>query len=95
MITGSVNARFEIVIKVHVEDSARQEHEVETVLDTGFTGSLTLPPSVIPNLNLPWRSRSSAVLANGNDQLGRLASVHSDSADRQCSSSRNGAFGGT
>jgi clan AA aspartic protease len=66
MITGSVNARFEIVIKVPVQDSTRREHEVEAVLDTGFTGSLTLPPSVIANLNLPWRSRSSAVLANGN-----------------------------
>jgi predicted aspartyl protease len=66
MITGLVNARFENVIKVPVQDSTRRDHEVEAILDTGFTGSLTLPPSLIASLSLPWRSRSSAVLANGN-----------------------------
>lgn len=66
MITGIVNARYEMVIKVPVQNSAGQEQEVEAVLDSGFTGSLTLPPSLIASLNLPWRSRSSAILANGN-----------------------------
>jgi clan AA aspartic protease len=66
MITGTVNARYEMVIKVPVRNSAGQEQEVEAVLDSGFTGSLTLPPSLIARLGLPWRSRSSAILANGN-----------------------------
>ncbi len=39
---------------------------METILDTGFNGSLTLPPSLIASLGLPWRSRTSAILANGN-----------------------------
>jgi clan AA aspartic protease len=64
MITGTVNGRFEMVIKLPVRDSVGQEHEIEAILDTGFTGSLTLPPSLIGSLNLPWRSRSSAILAN-------------------------------
>ena len=66
MITGIVNARYEMVIKVPVRNSAGQEQEVEAVLDSGFTGSLTLPPMLIATLGLPWRSRSSAILANGN-----------------------------
>ena len=66
MITGIVNARYEMVIKVPVRNSAGQEQEVEAVLDSGFTGSLTLPPLLIATLGLPWRSRSSAILANGN-----------------------------
>ena len=69
MITGTVNGQFEIVIQLRVRDSAGQEHEVEAILDTGFTGSLTLPPSLISRLGLLWRSSSSAVLANGNVEL--------------------------
>src|SRR5581483_4920953 len=42
-----------------------QEQEVEALLDTGFTGSLTLPPALIANLGLPWVSREDAILANG------------------------------
>jgi clan AA aspartic protease len=68
MITGTVNARHEVVIRVPVRNPAGQELEVEAILDTGFTGSLTLPPSLIASLGLPWRSRSSATLANGNIQ---------------------------
>ena len=66
MISGTVNARYEVEIKLPIQNSAGQEHEIEAVLDTGFTGSLTLPPSVIAILHLPWHSRSSAILANGN-----------------------------
>jgi clan AA aspartic protease len=65
MITGTVNARYEIVIKLPVRDSAGQEQEVEAVLDSGFTGALTLPPALIAHLGLPWRSNSNAILANG------------------------------
>lgn len=66
MITGTVNRRHEVVIRLPVLDSAAQEHEIETILDTGFTGSLTLPPSLIEHMGLSWRSRTSAILANGN-----------------------------
>jgi len=66
MITGTVNSRYEMVIKLAVRNSAGQDQEVEAVLDSGFTGSLTLPPSIMASLGLAWRSRSSAILANGN-----------------------------
>jgi clan AA aspartic protease len=65
MIVGAVNARYEIVIKVPLIDSAGQSQEVETMLDTGFNGSLTLPPTLVAKFGLPWRSRTSAVLATG------------------------------
>ncbi len=65
MVTGTVNARYEMMIKLPVRNSAGQYQEIEAVLDSGFTGSLTLPPSLIASLGLPWRSHSSAVLANG------------------------------
>jgi clan AA aspartic protease len=65
MITGAVNSRHEILIRLAVRDSKGREQEVEAILDTGFTGSLTLPTAVIAGLGLPWRSRSYAVLATG------------------------------
>lgn len=66
MIAGTVNRRHEAVLTIPVCDSTRQAHKIEAVLDTGFTGSLTLPPSLIESMGLAWRSRSSAILANGN-----------------------------
>ena len=85
MITGTVNRRHEVVITLLVRDSTRQEHEIESILDTGFTGSLTLPPSLIESLGLVWRSRSSAILANGNIEEFDLyvAAVIWDAHERQ------------
>jgi len=37
------------------------------VLDTGYTGSLTLPSDVVTALDLPFRGRGSAVLADGSE----------------------------
>lgn len=66
MIIGIVNARHELRIQLRVRSPSGQEQDVETLLDTGFNGSLTLPPSVILSLGLPWISRGTAILANGN-----------------------------
>ena len=65
MITGTVNARPEILIRLPVYDAAGVEQEIETILDTGFNGALTLPPALIASLGLSWRSQSYAILANG------------------------------
>jgi clan AA aspartic protease len=65
MITGIVNARHEIAIRLPVRRAAGSEQEIEAILDTGFNGALTLPPGLIAGLGLSWRSRSSAILANG------------------------------
>jgi clan AA aspartic protease len=65
MITGTVNARHEIVIRIAVRNAAGTEQEVEAILDTGFNGSLTLPPALIVSLGLTWVTRGSAILADG------------------------------
>jgi predicted aspartyl protease len=66
MIRGTVNARLEAMIRLTVESAGGPGEEIEAVVDTGFNGSLTLPPTVIARLGLAWRSRGSAILANGN-----------------------------
>lgn len=65
MILGVISAHREATIRLPVRDADGQEQEIESILDTGFTGSLTLPPTVITALGLPWRTRGLAVLANG------------------------------
>jgi predicted aspartyl protease len=65
MITGRVNVRHEIAIRIPVRKAGGQEQEIEAILDTGFTGALTLPPTLIASMGLTWRSRGEAILANG------------------------------
>jgi clan AA aspartic protease len=42
-----------------------REQEVEAVIDSGYTGALTLPPALITSLDLRWRSADRATLADG------------------------------
>jgi predicted aspartyl protease len=69
MIIGVVNAHYEATIRLPVRDTTGQEHEIAALLDTGFNGSLTLPPATIAALGLSWRTRGLIVLANGTDDL--------------------------
>jgi len=39
--------------------------EVEAVVDTGFTGTLCLPPDIMRSLSMPFVGRGVAVLADG------------------------------
>ena len=69
MITGEVSAYREAVISVSVRGSGDREQEIDAVLDTGFTGFLTLPAPIIRYLDLPWHRRGRAMLADGTDSL--------------------------
>jgi clan AA aspartic protease len=65
MITGVVNEFREATVRLIVLDRDGNERTVETILDTGFNGSLTLPLDLVAALRLRRRSRSIAVLADG------------------------------
>ncbi|MBM4254626.1 MAG: clan AA aspartic protease [Deltaproteobacteria bacterium] len=70
MIAGSMNAyRREATIRVTVLGSQGQSQEIEAIIDTGFTGSLTLPLSVIMTLGLVWISHGRVTLAGGSERL--------------------------
>lgn len=57
--------------KVSIELSGRDRifHREEVVVDTGFTGFLTLPESVIERLNLISYGQRPATLASGERQM--------------------------
>jgi len=67
MITGVVNAHREATIRLPLQAADGRDQEIEAILDTGFNGSLTLPPAVIAALGLPWRTRGLVILANGTE----------------------------
>ena len=64
MIIGVVKSD-EARIRLKVKGRRGREQEVEAVIDSGFTGALTLPPALIATLDLRWRSVDRATLADG------------------------------
>ena len=69
MITGHVSVYREPVISVTVGSPSGAGREIDAVVDTGFSGFLTLPAQVIQELGLAWRRRGRAMLADGSDSL--------------------------
>jgi clan AA aspartic protease len=65
MITGVVNANREAIIRLVVTGPSGQQQDTEAIIDTGFTGFLTLPPARVTALGLPWLSRQPGILADG------------------------------
>jgi predicted aspartyl protease len=65
MITGTVNSKHEITLKLSVIDALGQPRELPAILDTGYSGDLTLPAAIIGALGLKWVNRSQVVLGNG------------------------------
>ena len=69
MITGTVTADHEAIVRLMMHGPAGQEHIVEAVIDTGFDGWLSLPPVLITLLGLTWRRRGRSQLADGSESL--------------------------
>ena len=65
MIRGMVNLRREAIVPVRVRGPGGAELDVDAVVDSGFTASLTLPATVVATLGLARQSGGGAVLADG------------------------------
>jgi clan AA aspartic protease len=69
MITGVVTQHREAIVRIGVQGGDGRNREVEAIIDTGFDGSLTLPPSLIIAMGLPWRRRGRVLLADGSEHV--------------------------
>ena len=67
MIVGAVNVQQEAIVRLEVVGLPGRSLEIDGVIDTGYSGSLTLPPDVIAMLALPYRTSGRAVLADGTE----------------------------
>jgi len=65
MIIGNVNVNREAIIKFAVLGKNNQRQGISAVIDTGYTGFLTLPSTVIKALGLVWYMQQEGVLADG------------------------------
>ena len=69
MMQGFVNQSCEAIIPVVVGSGNVPGQMVEAVIDTGFTGFLSLPLSIIESLGLLWIFRDSATLGDGSEVI--------------------------
>ena len=75
MIEGFVNTELEAVVPLSLRGPEGREVEVEAVVDTGYTGYLTLPPPLVAELQLPYLFNNRAVLADDTEVGFRAHSV--------------------
>jgi clan AA aspartic protease len=69
MICGVVNLRREATLPIVVGNSSGQREIIDVVIDTGFDGFLSLPPTIIMRLALPWTISNPATLGDGSETL--------------------------
>lgn len=66
MITGKIVNNQEAIIELEIVD-ANDTEKVEAIIDTGFTGELTLPGNLIDRLGLPRIGELPITLGDGNE----------------------------
>jgi clan AA aspartic protease len=65
MMLGTVNQNCEATLSIVVGHADAKKELIEAVIDTGFSGFLTLPSTIIAALDLTWKGRDSATLGDG------------------------------
>jgi clan AA aspartic protease len=65
MTIGSVSANNEAVVAIRLRSADGAELTIDAILDTGFSGFLTLSPNLIDQLAWPYRDSTPIVLADG------------------------------
>lgn len=69
MIRGYVNDVYEAVVPFTLQGPSGHTRDIEAVIDTGYTGFLTLTRALVTELQLPYRNRDLAVLADGREAV--------------------------
>jgi clan AA aspartic protease len=64
MMQGKVNQNCEAILPVVLRNVDIMQ-SVDAVIDTGFSGFLTLPSGIIAALDLTWKGRDVATLGDG------------------------------
>ena len=67
MMHGVVNLSCEATISLVVSNTNRQTQLIDAVIDTGYTGFLSLPREIIVTLNWPWTGVERGTLGDGSE----------------------------
>ena len=65
MIRGRFNQRLEPIVNVSILDEHDLAHSFEFILDTGFSGYVTLPSDAIDRLGLHFSGQRAVAMADG------------------------------
>jgi clan AA aspartic protease len=65
MIEGTISNQHEAIIRLSIHGPDGQLAEIDAIIDTGFNDCLTLPPSLLETLDLPFEAPTLATLADG------------------------------
>ena len=65
MIRGEINQNGDACVKIPILDADGSDIDVATVIDTGFDGMITIPPSLAAMLGAVPKSHGAAMLADG------------------------------
>ncbi|REJ43865.1 MAG: clan AA aspartic protease [Microcystis flos-aquae DF17] len=68
MMQGYVNQNYEAMLSLVVRNGDKLK-SITAVIDTGFTGFLSLPIATIRELELSWSYRDRATLGDGSEVL--------------------------
>ena len=68
MIRGKVDASRQAWVSIEVMGPDGRFETIDFILDTGFTGSLTLTPEIIGKLGLVWADTIEVTLAGGGQE---------------------------
>ncbi|MCY7283849.1 MAG: clan AA aspartic protease [Cyanobacteria bacterium CAN_BIN43] len=93
MMQGYVNENYEAMISVAVKNGGSLK-SFDAVIDTGFTGFLSLPIAIIIELGLQWNYRDRATLGDGSETVfdvynaeivwnGQLREIEIDAAETE------------
>jgi clan AA aspartic protease len=69
MMQGFVNQNCEAMLPIVVGRDNKPRQMVDALIDTGFTGFLSLPLSIIESLELPWIFSDSVTLGDGSEVI--------------------------
>jgi len=67
MMQGWMNQNCEAMLPIVVGHGNTTNRMVEALIDTGFTGFLSLPLSMIESMELPWIFSDSVTLGDGSE----------------------------
>jgi len=67
MIFGVVNTNCEATVRIVIGNRNAQGQVIDAVIDTGYTGFLSLPPEIIDALDLQWTGIDRGTLGDGSE----------------------------
>ncbi|MGG6270420.1 MULTISPECIES: hypothetical protein [unclassified Leptolyngbya] len=68
MMTGRVNANREAILQIAIVGDNKRLRSIRAVINTGFTGDLTLPRAIIDELQFTLQGIQEGILGDGSIQ---------------------------